>query len=132
MDVPWLMTVASDRRQYLIKSSWLNHHKIDFSLSLSLSERAVHIQRKAFQVMSWASASIFFTVVYAYYSFFFLLFLSLFSYHHLVMNSQNCVLYLKKRALFRESRGKYHSYISGQQQRLSKFQLNPRRSTRAN
>ncbi len=70
-DAVWLMTVPSDRRQYLIKSSWLNHHKIDFS---SLSQqprarrpttRAVHIQRKAFQVMSWASASIFFTVVYA-------------------------------------------------------------------
>ena len=45
MDVPWLMTVASDRRQYLIKSSWLNHHKIDFSLSLSLRKSGTHTKK---------------------------------------------------------------------------------------
>ena len=132
MDVPWLMTVASDRRQYLIKSSWLNHHKIDFSLSLSLRKSGTHTKKSISSHELGLSINLLHRCLRVLL-FFFLLFLSLFSYHHLLMNSQNCVLYFfKKRALFRESRGKYHSYISGQQQQLSKFQLNPRRSTRAN
>ena len=59
-------TVASDRRQNLIKSSWLNRGEIDFVLYFEFPKnhlaRYWYSTRETFEVMSWASSSIFFTL----------------------------------------------------------------------